>query len=297
MVTRWRSWSLATVILVLAAGTAAGQDSLTAARDLYAAAAYDDALKLLDRLHPPSGSGVDSQVIDQYRAFCLLALGRTVEADRVIEAVVAAQPLYSPSEADASPRVRSAFSTVRQRMLPAIVQQQYALAKAAFDRGEFAGAAAGFGAVVQVLADPDLAAAATQPPLSDLRTLATGFRELSAKAIPPPPPPPAPEPRLAASTAPQIYSLANAGVVPPVTVRQVLPPFPAKAVPVGQGILEIVIDEAGSVESAAMKTSVNPSYDSLALSAAKDWRYKPATLNGTPVKFRKFVSITLRQAS
>jgi len=48
--------------------------------------------------------------------------------------VVTAEPTYLPTDSDASPRVRSAFTTVRRRMLPAIIQQQYGQAKAAFDR-------------------------------------------------------------------------------------------------------------------------------------------------------------------
>ena len=116
----------------------------------------------------------------------MLALGRDAEAQSVIESLVVADPLYQPSS-EVSPRVRTAFSDVRRRLLPAIIPQQYAKAKAAFDRKEYAAAAAGFNQVLTVLADPDVVQLAGQPPLSDLRTLATGFQELSTKAIPPPP--------------------------------------------------------------------------------------------------------------
>lgn len=293
----WRVWSIATLTMFLAAGTAAAQD-LAAARNLYAEAAYEEALTLLNRLRASAGTPEESQAIDPYRAFCLLALGRASEAERVIEAVIAQQPLYHPSEAEASPRVRSAFTVVRQRMLPAILQQKYAQAKNAFDRGDFAVAAATFDAVINTLADPELSARANQPPLSDLRILALGFRDLSVRAIPPPPPPspPAPAPPPAPAV-PRIYTLETASIVPPVTVRQVLPPFPRKEVPAGRGILEIIIDETGGVESARMLQPVNSSYDGLALTATRTWRYKPAMLNGVPVKFRKLVNITLRQAS
>lgn len=297
---RWRVWSIAILTMLLAASTAAAQD-LAAARSLYAEAAYEDALTLLNRLRNSAAGPADrdeSQVIDQYRAFCLLALGRASEAERIIEVIVAQQPLYHPSEAEASPRVRTAFSVVRQRMLPSIVQQKYAQGKNAFDRGEFAVAAATFDAVVNTFRDPDLVASASQPPLSDLRTLALGFRDLSVKAIPPPPPPPPPAPEpLPAPTVPRIYGMETAAVLPPVTVRQVLPLFPSKDVPVGKGILEIIIDEAGTVESARIVQSINTAYDSLALTATKTWKYKPAMLNGVPVKFRKLVNITLRQTS
>ena len=54
----------------------AAQDSLSAAKDLYAAAAYEEALSTLTRLSAgtaPESSGKSE--IDEYRAFCLFALG------------------------------------------------------------------------------------------------------------------------------------------------------------------------------------------------------------------------------
>jgi hypothetical protein len=185
----WRALSLGGLI-VLGATTAAGaDDSLSTARDLYAAAAYEDALAVLNRLSTPEVVPEDGRVIGQYRAFCLLALGRVAEAEHAIEALVTAEPSYHPADADASPRVRSAFSDVRRRMLPALVQRQYVQAKSAYDRKEFLVAAVGFKQVVGMLNDPDLRSAANQPPLSDLRTLAAGFSELSASAAAPLAPP------------------------------------------------------------------------------------------------------------
>ena len=48
--------------------------------------------------------------------------------------------MYQPSETEASPRVRAAFSEVRQRQLPDIARTRYASAKAAFDRKDYAAA-------------------------------------------------------------------------------------------------------------------------------------------------------------
>jgi len=43
--------------------------------------------------------------------------------------------------------------------------------------------------------------------------------------------------------------------------------------------------------------SVSSDYDSRAVAATKTWRYKPATLNGAPVKFRKIVQIAIKAAT
>src|SRR5262252_9558590 len=141
-------------VVLLTARHGLGQESIIAARDLYASAAYEDALAILNKL-PESGRPVDEvNAIEQYRAFCLLALGRTAEAEHAIETVVAAEPMYRPAN-DLAPRVRNAFSDVRRRVLPSIIQQRYSQAKASFDRKEFATASVAFGQVLDAMADPD----------------------------------------------------------------------------------------------------------------------------------------------
>jgi TonB family protein len=285
-------------LLLVVTMFAVGEDSLAAARELYASAAYEDALAVLSKL-PETNRADEAQVVEQYRALCLLALGRTVEAERAIEAVVNRDPAYRPAT-DVSPRVRTAFSDVRRRMLPTFIQQRYAGAKAAFDRKEFAIAEAEFTQMLEAMTDPDVETAASQPPLADLRTLAAGFRDLavSAAAPPPPPPPPAPEPPAPPAPLPaprSSYSSVDTNVVPPVTVRQDLPAFPGQILISKNGLIEVLIDETGAVESITIRQSVSPQYDNLALAAAKGWRYRPATLDGAPVKFRKAVQITVRR--
>src|SRR5512134_1406461 len=102
-----------------AQGTGAA-DPLDSARELYASARYDEALAVLNELR-----SADRRSIEQYRSLCLLALGRTPEAEAAIAAVITVDPTYQPSEADVSPRVRSAFTEVRQRLLPEIATARY----------------------------------------------------------------------------------------------------------------------------------------------------------------------------
>jgi len=281
---------------------AADTDSLATARDLYASAAYEDALAVLNRL-PKSNSPEELRGAEETRALCLIALGRDAEAQHAIETVVSGDPSYRPAS-DLSPRVRAAFSDVRRRMLPVAIQHLYTDAKSAFDRKEYDAAAAGFTRMLETMTDPDALAIANQPPLSDLRTLAAGFRDLAVTAATPPPPPPVPaapmpvEPIAPPAPAPihemREYTSADAGVTPPAVVKQDLPPYPWNTVIPKMGMIEVVIDESGAVESAVVRQSVNSAYDRLALETAKTWRYRPARLNGAPVKYRKAVQISIR---
>ena len=130
------------VALVVAARPATAQDELTAARALYASARYDEALERLDRLRFATFATPDqSLTVEKYRALCLLALGREGEAESAFAGVVAADPSYLPGTREVSPSVRAFFRGVRRRMLPGVVRAKYAEARAAYRRGEYAGAA------------------------------------------------------------------------------------------------------------------------------------------------------------
>jgi hypothetical protein len=215
--------------------------------------------------------------------------------------VVVADPAFKPSDGEVSPRVRQIFSDVRRRLLPGLVQQRYASAKAAYDKKDYRTAVVTFGQLLQLFDDPDLAPSAGKPPLVDLRMLSDGFHQLSLQALAPPPAPEPPPVVVAAKPVapepPRIYGAGDAGVVPPVAVRQELPPFTGVIDKATTGALEVVIDENGRVVSATMRAPVFPTYDRLAIAATQSWRYRPATVNGTPVKFRKFIQVSVTPRS
>jgi TonB family protein len=282
----------------VAASRSAG--SITEARELYASARYDEALAMLDALKPADGGApADRKLIEQYRSLCLLALGRANEAETAIAAVVTVDPFYQPSEADASPRVRSTFAEVRQRLLPELGATRYAGAKQAYDSKDYVNAAAAFRELLVLLDDPQM-----EGRLADMRTLAAGFVELATAAAAPPPAkeeekvvekPVAPVP--AAPAEPRIYTADDKGIVQPVTIRQDVPTVPAAIASMTKsfGILDLVIDEQGRVISIAIRSRVHPVYDAALVNAAREWKYKPATLNGTPVRFRKLLRISIRR--
>ena len=287
------------VVLLTSARVAQAQDSLNAARDLYAAAAYDEALTALNALAARHEAITESGTVALYRALCLYALGRNADGDRAVEALVAQNPLYRPPMDELAPRMRTTVADTRRRMLPGLLQQKYTEAKAAFDHQDYASALDGFTKVIDGLSDPDIAAAASQSPLADLSTLASGFRDLAAKALTPPPVQVAaaaavvlPAPAAAASR-PRVYSAADADVVPPVAVRQVIPTYTRPVTQRRTAIVELLVDENGAVESASMVSSLDPQFDKAVVTSAKNWHYEPARAGGQPVRYQKRVQITL----
>jgi hypothetical protein len=295
-----RKIAFACVVMVLVgAPRVYAQAPLDVARDLYATADYEKALGLLDDLIARNQAGPKRDEVDLYRALCFLALGKRDDADRAVETIVQRDPLYRAPD-DIAPRMRTAFGEAKKRLLPGIIQQHYNTAKAAFDDKNFGVAGEGFQRVLDALNDPDMKHAASQPPLSDIKTLASGFRDLSVQTVTAPTPVaayvalPPPVPQQQKPNVMKIYTGTEPGVIPPVPIVQEFPKFPGR-VPSGgiAGALEIVIDQNGAVESATMQTPVLSGYDNIVVAAARNWRYQPARMNGQPVKFRKSIRITV----
>src|SRR6185295_19580558 len=90
------------LLSAVAATARAGQeDPLRAARDLYASAAYEEALSELARVRSGAAAAGAARQADAYRAFCLVALGRNREAEAVAEALVRTGPMVAVDLRDA----------------------------------------------------------------------------------------------------------------------------------------------------------------------------------------------------
>ena len=297
-------------LLVTMAAPVQSQTSLAKAKELYASARYDEALTMLNELARGGNEGSaseDSATAGLYRVLCLVAIGRSAEVDIAIERLVSQHPLYRPPSDELSPRMRTAVSSARLRLLPVMVQKRYEESKTEYDRGDFSAASAGFKWVLNALADPDIAYLAGQSPLSDIKTLAGGFAGLAEKALAPPPPPPVvvaaptPTPTPPPPVAPKrdltrVFTLEDTDVKPPVTVRQNMPRFPGNLTAAVSGVLELTIDAGGRVESVKIIDPVHAQYDSLLESTAKRWQYQPALLDGTAVRFNKRIQVALNPA-
>lgn len=298
MTARQLASTVVATLVLLAPGTAArAQDTLGPIRALYASAEYEEALSAIGRLKSDNGDAVSSVEIDRYRALCLIALGRSAEADQAIEAIVKGDPLYQPAPGDASPRVRAAFSDVRRRVLPTLVRTLYADAKASFERKAMAEAAEKLEKTLKVIDDPDCEG----QELDDLRLLVVGFLDL-AKAAAPAGAPNRPaangtSPALGTGTAP-VPALPPAPLINAVALKQEMPkwnlPNAGSRAAEYRGTIEVEIDEQGTVVNATITDPVHPLYDPLLLRAARDWKYEPARRSGQPIKSTRRVEVVLR---
>ena len=259
--------------------------ALERVRSLYVAAAYEEALAAM----PADATGTVRRDLEQYRALCLLALGRDAEAVSAIERLVKADPTYLPDRGDISPRMQALFADVRSKMVPDLARATYASAKQAFAEKQVVAAEAGFRRTIELIDSlPD----ADKDTLDDLRILVAGFLDLIAASPAAAAPPPVPALDPAPSSA-----YASADYVPPVAVREELPawspPDAAARRTEYVGLLRVLIGSDGRVTNAAMVKTSHPTYDAAAVRAAKTWIYRPATRGGRPVTAQKDIQVRL----
>src|SRR5205823_7434841 len=99
--------------------------------------------------------------------------------------------------------------------------------------------------VLELLNDADLATVSNRAPLSEIRTLALGFRDLGTSSAQPAPPAarpvvaPAPPPPVQPAV-PLVYSFEDLSVVAPVPIRESLASL-ADVFGLRPGVLEIIV--------------------------------------------------------
>ena len=308
---------IAGLVLVATQVGICAQDSLTAAKDLYASAAYEDALSTLTRLTEGGGAAPDiARQVDEYRAFCLYALGRTGEAESVAETMIRREPMMKLDSPDVSPRLEVMFSTVRKRLLPSLIRERFKTARTALEQKNLSEAEPQLAEAKLMIADAEKLAIKDEG-LADLSVLVDGFLQLvrstadqrqataqpaaanmpqeSPAAPAPAAPAPAPlriEPAPVPASAPRVYTVDDVGVIPPAVINQRMPAMTPDLVRITKAmntsaVVEIVIDEKGDVADATIIKSVNTSFDNIVIAAARRWKYRPALKDGVAVRYVK----------
>jgi len=90
--------------------------------------------------------------------------------------------------------------------------------------------------------------------------------------------------------------VSPAGVVAPAAVFQPQPNVPPELLDLVRrlhrtSMIDVLINERGTVDSVTVTQSVSPAYDKLIVAAARTWRYTPALKDGIPIKFVSTVVI------
>jgi hypothetical protein len=284
--TRILSFSAAIVLSIGGAVAHADQEALLKVKSLYAAAAYEDALVLMASV--PRETRVPE--LDQYRAFCLIALGDKSQAQQAIEQLLLQNPLYQPDTADTSPRIVETFREMRVRALPSVAKRLYTDAKLALERKERATAIEQFETLLRFIS----AESSNDPTLDDMKVLANGFLDLSRALPAAAAPAVAKEPPTAsAEAAPRPTSWTR-----PVPLKQELPrwnaPDSISRRASYDGILRVRVTADGKVESAEIVRRTHPMYDGLLIRAAASWLYEPAKQDGVAVPAEVLVEVQLR---
>jgi hypothetical protein len=137
--------------------------------------------------------------------------------------------------------------------------------------------------------------AAVAPPAALAESSGTSADDAAEGSDPPEREPPSTDGTPHALTAAPhgVYSAAHPDVIPPALVRAQMPRSPIGGVPMARpGVLELVVGDDGQVRSARLVPSSGRLQDRMMVSAAKAWRFTPATLNGHAVHYRLQMPIT-----
>jgi protein TonB len=274
---------------------AAAQSDLSEAKTQYEEAAYEDALTTLTKAS--ASTPADRVQLEQYRALCLIALGRLPEAERAVAALVNADPIYVPPSSVASPRVLAMVAEIRRKELPGVARRVLDSGRAAYEAKNIALAQRQFDLLLKLLDDPAMEG---RPEREDLRAVAKGFSTLLV-AAPAPRPVPQPEPERPAPSTATPSSSAPAGAstfVPAAVIQESLPiwtpPNPSIARNQYDGAVKVRIGTDGRVKAATIDRPSHPAYDAILLNTARSWLYKPAMQNGTPIESERIIAVRLR---
>jgi tetratricopeptide (TPR) repeat protein len=252
------------------------------ARELYASAEYDQALSVLGDSQEPAAQ--------QYRALCLLALGRQADAEAALKRLIASAPEFTLSAEDMPPRFITLFAQHRREVVPSVLRKLFADAREDYRAKAYDRAVPQFKRVLALSSETEVR---DVEGVDDLRLLAESFIDIATASE-------APGAEVAAAAAPIAAPAAPASApvrrsTLPVALRQEMPPWPS-GVPVRSGMwgsVKIRINSSGKVASAAMVRSIEPRYDALVLAATHFWEYKPATENGVPIEADSIVEINI----
>ena len=92
----------------------------------------------------------------------------------------------------------------------------------------------------------------------------------------------------------ELFDSRDVNVTPPATIRHKLPTLADEAAWNEQiGVVETIISASGSVEQVKLLSPPESVHQAMILSAIKTWRFRPAELDGLPVRYRQLIQVAI----
>jgi TonB family protein len=92
----------------------------------------------------------------------------------------------------------------------------------------------------------------------------------------------------------RVFTVWDSDVEPPVLMHPALPSSPPPGMHLDEvGVVEVTVGPTGDVEGIRLLSAATRYQERMILSAIKAWQFEPATKEGTPVRYRLRVRVTL----
>jgi protein TonB len=250
---------------------------------LYYNGEYEQTIEVLSALDLDNLTEGQQLECYKYRAFSYIALGDTENARGDLKSLLAIDPSHRFDPEMVSPKLVEQLGSARGELVKELFEQ----GKAAYYDDDYDSAIRLMDRILRLDSEYELAL--------EYRQLSVERADLTARL----------EPEGArgeeeAEVDPnQIYQLSS-DITAPVLIDRVTPRYPtvdARLGREGQVIILVVVEKDGSVSSTKVLRSVSNSIDTAAVAAVEKWLYRPASLNGRPVRVSLVVGIdfTIRE--
>jgi hypothetical protein len=188
--------------------------------------------------------------------------------------------MREPTAADLPGDAAAALQEASRRLLtPVIARRDYDRAVAALEAGDYELALTTGSIVAKTLEDRDTSGLGADELRRDVQQLLARASALKAREDD------------------RVYTVGDEGVLPPVALSRQMPVGPPPGLSRQMvGTLDLLINQEGTVEIVRLYTPLNRYHERMIVSAAKAWRYKPASKEGRPVKFRLVSPINLPES-
>jgi protein TonB len=244
---------------------------------LYYNGEYEQTIEALSQLELDDLTEGQRLECYKYRAFSYIALGDTENAQSDLKSLLSTDPNHRFDPEMVSPKLIEQLDSARKELM----KELFARGKAAYYDKDYDSAIRLMDRILRLDSEYELAL--------EYRQLSVERADLTARLEPEG----AGGESEADSDPNRIYQLTSE-ITAPVLIDRVTPRYPtvdARLRREGRVIILTVVEKDGAVGSTKVLRSVSDSIDNAAVEAVKKWLYRPASLNGRPVRVSLVVSI------